>query len=212
LKKIKKNQVIITALAIMIAVAGYINYTGSLGDLISIKNKNEEVPVSSEALEEPGSIVLTAGENVNENEETTTAQNTENTEAVNVNGDVANEKPVVSTSVISDAKLNREQMRAKNKEMLLNIINSTELDEAAKAEAVAQITEISDNSQKETAAELLLEAKGLGNAVVSIQDGEVDVVINASNITDTQRAQIEDIVKRKTGVSADKITINVCNN
>ena len=125
---------------------------------------------------------------------------------------MTSEKPVVSTSIISEAKLNREQVRAKNKEMLLNIINSTELNEAAKAEAVAQITEMSDNSQKETAAELLLEAKGLGNSVVSIQDGEVDVVINSAGISDTQRAQIEDIIKRKTGVSADKITINVCNN
>ena len=66
--------------------------------------------------------------------------------------------------------------------------------------------------RKETAAELLLEAKGLGNSVVSIQDGEVDVVINSTGISDTQRAQIEDIIKRKTGVTADKITINVCNN
>ena len=201
----------ITALAIMIAVAGYINYTGSLGDIISIKNKNEDVPVTSESLEEPGTIVLTAGDNVT-GEEQTTGENKENSDTVSVNGDVTSEKPVVATSVISEAKLNREQVRAKNKEMLLNIINSTELNEAAKADAVAQITEITENSQKETAAELLLEAKGLGNSVVSIQNGEVDVVINSTGISDTQRAQIEDIIKRKTGVSADKITINVCNN
>lgn len=211
MKKIKKNQIIITALAIMIAVAGYINYTGSLGDIISIKNKNEDVPVTSESLEEPGTIVLTAGDNVT-GEEQTTGENKENSDTVSVNGDVTSEKPVVATSVISEAKLNREQVRAKNKEMLLNIINSTELNEAAKADAVAQITEITENSQKETAAELLLEAKGLGNSVVSIQNGEVDVVINSTGISDTQRAQIEDIIKRKTGVSADKITINVCNN
>lgn len=195
----------------MIAVAGYINYTGSLGDIISIKNKNEDVPVTSESLEEPGTIVLTAGDNVT-GEEQTTGENKENSDTVSVNGDVTSEKPVVATSVISEAKLNREQVRAKNKEMLLNIINSTELNEAAKADAVAQITEITENSQKETAAELLLEAKGLGNSVVSIQNGEVDVVINSTGISDTQRAQIEDIIKRKTGVSADKITINVCNN
>lgn len=195
----------------MIAVAGYINYTGSLGDIISIKNKNEDVPVTSESLEEPGTIVLTAGDNVT-GEEQTTGENKENSDTVSVNGDVTSEKPVVATSVISEAKLNREQVRAKNKEMLLNIINSTELNEAAKADAVTQITEITENSQKETAAELLLEAKGLGNSVVSIQNGEVDVVINSTGISDTQRAQIEDIIKRKTGVSADKITINVCNN
>ena len=195
----------------MIAVAGYINYTGSLGDIISIKNKKEDAPVTSESLEEPGTVVLTAGDNVTDGEKSD-GENSGNSDTISVNGDVTSEKPVVATSVISEAKLNREQMRAKNKEMLLDIINSTELNEAAKADAVAQITQISENSQKETAAELLLEAKGLGNSVVSIQDGEVDVVINAAGISDTQRAQIEDIIKRKTGVTAYKITINVCNN
>ena len=47
---------------------------------------------------------------------------------------------------------------------------------------------------------------------MSVIDGNVDVVINSTKLDDTLRAQVEDIVKRKTGVSADKITINICNN
>lgn len=118
----------------------------------------------------------------------------------------------VSDSVISEAKLNREQLRAKNKEMLMEIVNNEALDEASKQEAVNKLAEISDTSQKEIAAELLLEAKGFTNVVVSMLDGNVDVVVNSTGLDDTQRAQIEDIVKRKTGVTADKITINICNN
>lgn len=200
MKKIKKNQVIITALAIMIAVAGYINYTGNLSDIISV-NKSEEAtdPTSNpvdevsgdilsndaepneQNLTEPGSVVLTSGSGV-------------------------------SSSVVSEAKLNREQIRAKNKEALMEVINNAALTDTSKQEAVEKLSAITDNSEKEIAAELLLEAKGFNGVVVSMLDGNVDVVVNTTSITDIQRAQIEDIVKRKTGVTADKITINVCNN
>ena len=94
--------------------------------------------------------------------------------------------------------------------MLMEIVNNESLDEAAKQAAVNKLADISDTSQKEIAAELLLEAKGFSNAVVSVTDGNVDVVINSTKLDDTLRAQVEDIVKRR--VSADKITINICNN
>ena len=185
MKKIKKTQVIITALAIMIAVAGYINYTGNLSDIISVKDtkdaSSDDAEPDDNSLMEPGSVMLTSGSSV-------------------------------SDSIISEAKLNREQLRAKNKEMLMEIVNNESLDEAAKQAAVNKLADISDTSQKEIAAELLLEAKGFSNAVVSVTDGNVDVVINSTKLDDTLRAQVEDIVKRKTGVSADKITINICNN
>ena len=202
-KKIKKNQVVITGFAIMIAIAGYINYTGNLSDIISVKSSSQtekEVSATSnpvdeasndilsndaepdeQSLTEPGSVVLTSG-----------------------NG--------VASGVISAAKLNREQIRAKNKESLMDIINNSSLTEASKAEAVAKLSAITESSEKEIAAELLLEAKGFNDVVVSLTDGNADVVVNKTQLTDSQRAQIEDIIKRKTGVTADKITINVCNN
>ena len=119
MKKIKKNQVIITALAIMIAVAGYINYMGNLSDIISVKDTkdassdgvvidentgeivNNDAEPDDNSLMEPGSVMLTSGSSV-------------------------------SDSIISEAKLNREQLRAKNKEMLMEIVNNESLDEAAK--------------------------------------------------------------------------------
>ena len=54
-------------------------------------------------------------------------------------------------------------------------------------------------------------AKGFSDPVVSVTSGKVDVVINAVSITDQQRAQIEDIVKRKTEVTADNIVITLLN-
>ena len=199
MKKIKKNQVIITALAIMIAVAGYINYTGNLSDIMSVSSDSTVDPTSNpvdevsgdilsndaepdeESMEEPGTVVLTSGNSV-------------------------------SSGIVSEAKLSREQVRAKNKETLLEIINNSSLSEESRQEAASKLSAIAEDSEREIAAELLLEAKGFKEAVVSILDGSVDVVVNSAQLTDTERAQIEDIVKRKTGVAADKITINICNN
>ena len=66
---------------------------------------------------------------------------------------------------------------------------------------------LTDIAEKETAAEILLDAKGFGDAVVSISDTSVDVFVYALELTDAQRAQIEDIVKRKTGVDGSKVVI-----
>ena len=192
MKRVKKNQVIITALAIMIAVAGYINYAGNISDIISVSSKSgskvvntstddtiftEEEP-DDESLEEPGSVILTSGQGV-------------------------------YSSVISEAKLNREQIRAKNTENLTNIVNDTAIDKASKTEAINELAKIAEYSEKEAAIELLLEAKGFNDVVPSVAEDSVDIVINQQTLENSQKAQIEDIAKRKTGVTSDKITINV---
>lgn len=184
MKRVKKNQVIITALAIMIAVAGYINYAGNISDIISVSSKSGSKVVNTSTddtiftEEEPGSVILTSGQGV-------------------------------SSSVISEAKLNREQIRAKNTENLTNIVNDTAIDKASKTEAINELAKIAEYSEKEAAIELLLEAKGFNDVVASVAEDSVDIVINQQTLENSQKAQIEDIAKRKTGVTSDKITINV---
>lgn len=112
---------------------------------------------------------------------------------------------------IAGVQLNREQIRAKNKETLNSIINNVNIDEAAKQEAIQNMIALTAVAEKENAAETLLQAKGFADPVVSMTDGKVDVVVNAASITDQQRAQIEDIVKRKTEVGADAIVITLLN-
>ncbi len=77
-----------------------------------------------------------------------------------------------------------------------------------KQTAVDSMIQMTGIAEKETAAEILLEAKGFEDVVVSISDSGVDVVVNAVELTDAQRAQIEDIVKRKTEISAENIIIS----
>lgn len=105
--------------------------------------------------------------------------------------------------------MNREQIRAKNKETLNSIINNANIAESAKQEAIQNMIQMTAIAEKENATETLLQARGFADPVVSITDGKVDVVINAPSITDQQRAQIEDIVKRKTEVPVDGIVITL---
>ena len=112
---------------------------------------------------------------------------------------------------IANVQLSREQVRARNKETLMSLINSSSIDEASKQQAIQDMIQMTEISEKENAAETLLIAKGFADPVVSISSDKVDVVINASSITDPQRAQIEDIVKRKAEVGADQIIITLLN-
>lgn len=194
MKKIfKKNQIIITALALMIAVAGYINYS----DNIKNRNKNKDnTEQGANALESETDAV---GGDILSND-------AEPSNSYDDPGSMVFTSNVTSQFIIS-AKLEREQVRASGKETLLELINSSEIAEDAKAAAVSEMVALADAAEKEAAAELLLEAKGFENVIVSITGSQVDVVVETQELTATQLAQIEDIVTRKTSCALENLTI-----
>ena len=253
----RRNQIIITTLAVMIAAAGYLNYAGNqeldgqgqvyeagamdisdediLAENQAVMNEAgdgvlQEIPSLDDPME--GNEAQAAADEVEEAlPQESLAQNDGQQEAEMAAADSAEEQAqaegsqaglenpgeAVLTSgmnvadYIANVQLNREQMRAKNKETLMGLINSTSIDEAAKQQAIQDMIDLTEIAEKENAAETLLMAKGFLDPVVSITGDKVDVVINASSITDPQRAQIEDIVKRKTEVGADQIVITLLN-
>lgn len=240
---VKKNQIMITALAIMIAIAGYLNFAGSkiteeeiltagsdtvvTGDQQALTDTDVAAlfEISDEDMEQTGygeigsmdsEVVLqqenyldeTMDEVLSENMVQDLAQNTENQISDGETPGEAVFTSATSVSTLSGARLLKEQTRAKNKETLLEIINNVNISEEQKQEAVDNMISITDIAEKETAAEILLESKGFNDVVVSITDGSVDVVVNANELTEAQRAQIEDIIIRKTGVSPDAIVIS----
>ncbi len=183
----KKNQIMITVLAVMIAVAGYLNYSGRLfGDKskeagnelakqelldISLEDTKDIASLDQDVDETPGEAVLTSG-------------------------------------VVAEAKITREQVRAQNKETLLEIINNTNVSEKQKAEAVSEMVALTKIAEQEAAVETMLLSKGFSDVVVTLTDKGADVVVSSSELTDAKRAQIEDIVTRKTGISPQNIVIS----
>lgn len=202
---IKKNQLMITALAIMLAIAGYLQFAGNNleeKDYLAVDSSVNQI--SYEELESLDSEVDIVLEDYLD-EDMTVA------EAQPAEGEIPGEAVFTATgnvAVLSEAKLLKEQVRAKNKETLMEIINSTGLTDMQKQDAVNSMVEMTAIAEKETAAEILLQAKGFTDVVVSINEDAVDVVVNATELSDIQRAQIEDIVKRKTEIGAENIIIS----
>ena len=204
---LKRNQVIVTTLAVMIAAAGYLNYSGRILEKQAAPASADD---STVLLADDGSTqVNTYADNAYQDiasldsdgsEKSSTVENSEIGEAVlaSTSG---------QTSVLAAAKLNREQVRAKSREELLEVMNSTSVEQEQKNSAASAVEKMAETAEQEAAAELLLEAKGFAGCVVSIADGKADVVINAASLDDASRAQIEDIVKRKTGIPGENIVI-----
>ena len=132
-------------------------------------------------------------------------------EATPEEGEIPGEAVFTSTdgvTILSDAKRLKEQTRAQKKEELMEIINNPELTDTQKQDAVNSLVEMTDYAEKEAAAEILLEAKGYSDVVVYINGFGVDVVVNATELSDIQREQIEDAVTRKTDIAAENIVIS----
>ena len=154
----RRNQIIITTLAVMIAAAGYLNYS----------SKKE---VAGAEVYEAGMMDISDSDILAENQAKSGVDDGSLTEIASLDGDGEEKLP--------------------------------------DGNEVAAVPESAEVSEKENAAETLLKAKGFVDPVVSITDGKADVVVNAASLTDQERAQIEDIVKRKTEIGADGIVITL---
>ena len=263
----KKNQIMITALAVMIAIAGYLNFAGSKiseeslvvsedvmteEEMTALLDLSEEDIVSDiDSLDEEGILTenymqedrKVATKDGTQEEELTAAskETTDQEELVVVTDEVVSEEELVysdiqvdmssnqeeskeevvegtpgeavftsthAVSTLSGAKLLKEQTRAKNKEALTEIVNNEILDSAQKEEAVANMVALTERSEMEMEAEILLSAKGFTETVVSVGENSVDVVVCMDTLTDAQLAQIMDIVTRKTKVPAENVIIS----
>ena len=235
-KKIfKKNRLVILALSVMIGVAGYLNFNaGKRDDLLRQKAKetnadaevisydSDKADVTEDGLTDQAdqetmgiSDNTEVGEVASENTDTTYLEQAALEENVELNSDEEDIGDAVLTSAqtmksnLATAKLNREQSRARSKEALLAIINDETMDSAAKDEAVNSYVKLTDTIEKETDAETVLTAKGYTDCIVTVNDDTVDVTLPVANLSDTERAQVEDIVTRKTGYDVSQLVITV---
>lgn len=226
-KLLRKNQIIITALVVMVALAGYLSLTNEDELAVGVMNQGPEVSeqpsetdgqqdaAGDQTADESGLADENAKETAEVADESVADISDEDVAAAEqkaASKENAGEAVLVSNTVNADyfeaAKLSREQTRAKNKETLLELVNSKSASDVQKEKAMNEIVAMTAVNEKETATENLLAAKGFNDVVVTIVDDSVDVIVNAKELTEQQIAQIEDVVKRKTECASDKIVIS----
>ena len=198
-KILKKNQVIITSLAVLIAVAGYLNFADVDLGLKDKKASTEGSSILDEVDYDLTDETALLDENGTESSLSDAPDQTTSTPGEAV--------LTAASDFAASAKLSREQIRSQNKADLQAIINNQDLGDEQKQDAVRTMVSMADISEKEAAAELLLEAKGFENVIVNLTGETADVVAPKADLTDAKRAQIEDIVKRKTGIAPENIVI-----
>ncbi len=222
-KIVKKNQIIITVLAVMIAVAGYLSFTSKEVSIID-ENGNKVDLAAGEDVQETLQTEA-AGDATGEDVSATDTSDAEPAaEGAQGNEDDAQvSAPVndaigeavltsagtagVTADAIVNAKLNREQARSKSQDVLMQIINNESLDQEAKQQATDELLAMTDIVERESVCEQQLMAKGFDECVVLISEDCVDVTVNKSSLTDIEKAQIEDIVTRKAGCDVSQIVI-----
>ena len=200
----RKNQIVVAALALMIAAAGYLNYTyeNDEKEIATMATKNEKQ--DEKKTKKPAS--LTEKEILTDTEASSSDMGDEQAGET-----VLTDSKNVQVSKAASLKMDREQTRAAAKSTLMEVVNNSALTDVEKQAAVEELAVMTELAQKEAACELMLSSKGFEEAVVSIAADGADVILNATEVTDAQRAQVEDIINRKAGIAADHIVISTMN-
>lgn len=232
---LKRNQIIVTALVAMIAIAGYLNYTdrNKMDDAGVVYN--EELDVTSvipddlstmETMETLDSSEGIIGEALTNDPEALALEDSEDTsevviadeeplETAEAEGVVEGEDPgaavfvnsSLDTPYFAQAKLDREQARAKEREILSELLNNKTIEKEQKSKAAEEMLKLQKRIEKESSTEAMIEAKGFKEVYVRISDDKVDIIVNKEKLTEQELAQIEKIVRGSTGYDVNNIQI-----
>ena len=233
---VKKNQIVVVLLVVMIVVAGYLNYrtdddgamawsdedsvhsTQQFSSEVEGADTEEDVTAEGVLLPEEAEIAETAEDEVDQIQEETGEKTGEETivetqgetEEARMPGEaIMVESDAVVPEYFAEAKVERENARAKSQDMLYELMAQEDTPDEEKSEAAKKILELQKRIENEAAAEAMIKAKGFDEAYVRIYDDCVDVIVDRQEITQQEAAQIQDILTRITGLGADKIRISL---
>ena len=228
-KILKKNQVIIYIIALMLVTAGYLNYT------TNTKNADLETSMQMESGDDTqladigdaqlvsSNDVLSENTNIQENStneiaNTTTNENStntiENTNNANDTNTTVNEATIDTSNTNQNtddyfvkSKLERDTMYSQMIETYENVLNSSNSLETQKQTATQEITKINETKNSIMICENLISTKGFENNVVFVNGDSISVIIEAEELKQEEVAQIQNIISREMKAAIENIHI-----
>lgn len=200
MKLIKKNQVIIYTIAVLIMVAGYLNYTTNIDNEVVQVSSNEVNETKDENI---GDARLVSSEAIIEENE----QN-DNTTINETNINTTEETSATIDEYFSKSKLERDTMYSQMLETYENILNSSNALETQKQSATEEIEKINNTKNSIMICENLLKTKGFTNTVIFVNDKSISVIIEATELKQEEIAQIQNIISREMKADIENIHIS----
>ena len=212
MKLLKKNQVIIYVIAVMLMVAGYLNYTTTVSDETVQVSSDNSSDVSNNT--NIGDARLVSSEVVENNTTNDTGSSNQVSESnVTDNETISDEVEIQETNANVDdyfakSKLERDTMYSQMIETYENVLNSENALETQKQSATEEITKINNTKNSIMISENLLKTKGFENSVIFVNDESISVIIGTEELKEEEIAQIQNIISREMKADIENIHIS----
>ena len=244
MKVLKRNQIIISVLALMLIMVGYMSYTSSITDAVEtgalmnsetmagigdakLVNSNNIIENDEEEQKEKNTVE-TAESNVNSESNTTLASSTSTSkssveektkDSSNNNGNASSDysstvaKETTATTYGEDyfamSKLERDKMYSQMLETYQGLAESSSVSTEQKNISTKEISNINNQKNSIMIAENLVKNLGFEDVVIFVNEKSTSVIVKAEKLSESDIAQIQNIVCREIGVEPETIHISL---
>lgn len=234
MKILKRNQIIISVLALMLITVGYMSYTSNvqnavetgklmdaekfagIGDarLVSSNNtvesnvaENDKLPndEKSNEIENASSISDDSANEIT----TSTTENSNEQGVVPNNSAQTTSAQTTGANYFAVSKLERDTMYSQMVESYQNIISNNAVSPDQKNISTQEISKINNKKNSIMIAENLIKNLGFQDVVIFVNDNSTSVIVKAEKLSEADVAQIQNIVCREIGVETENIHISV---
>lgn len=200
MKIIKKNQLTILVLALMLITAGYLNYNDNIQTSTEIASIGDATLVSSNLSNTVSNQVQNEINNISNIENTNSGLAEE--KSTQTNADISSNQEYFASS-----RLERDTMYSQMLEAYQKIIDSKTSTEKQKTSAQEEIDKINKAKNAIMISENLIKTKGFEDVVIFSNDDSISVVINKEELGKEDIAQVQSIIAREMNAKIDNIHI-----